>query len=140
MIEQASSSPEQDPSAQQWVEKLFSNRHADTIAAEKLNLLDIYSNATEHGRSVDEQLTRDQEDDVGVAAKNKLLGIIAELSDDPKVNVGDFIGLLDRQALELDNQHDETRYRQFKGLWDLLVAVAKDEELIEFFKSRPPDY
>lgn len=141
MPEKPHNSHEQHPSAQQWVEKLFSNPNADNVVAENaLSVWDTYAKATEHNKPFDEQLLEEHKNDIGVQAKNKLLARIAELSEDPTVNVGDFFVLLDHQALELDDQHDETRYRQFKGLWDLLVAVAKDEELMEFFKNRPHDY
>jgi hypothetical protein len=131
---------EAEPSVEQWIGAVFQDRDADAAVAEGNDMLDLQARMAEHGRNVDEQMAHDHTTDVGVLAKNRLLARIAELADDPVLHVGAFMTLLDRQAIELEGKVDGLRNQQFMGMWDMFVAIAKDEELMGFFRDRPDNY
>jgi len=139
-MSEMSNQPEQEFSAQQWVEQVHASRTIDEgLAADSFDPLESQMKSVVEGRTIDEQLQHEHSTDFGVIHKNILLSRLADLADDPDLHVGDFLSLLDRQASELE-QPSETRHRQFMGLWDILVAISKDEELIEFLKRRPGNY
>lgn len=121
-------------SSEQWIEAIHSSRQADIATAENFNPFATYMGSIVEGRSVDEQFASEHAEDAGVQLKNRFLCLLAELADDERYHTGDMLALMDRQACDM-YPADETRYRQFMGLWDLAVALSKDPELLKEFKN-----
>ena len=117
-------------SGKRWIESVYASSQVDKSVAEEFNPFDAQMGAIVEGRTLDEQLAAEHSDDPGVEVKNRFLGLLAELSDDAQYHVGDLLALLDRQAEEIPIP-DETRYRQFMGLWDLAVALSRNQNLTD---------
>lgn len=130
-------SPESEPSfsAQRWIESTYENRSIDHAIAENFNPFDTLMNAVINARSTEEQLAAECMEDAAVQLKNRFLGLLIELADSDKYHLGDMLGLMDRQAEGMEPT-DETRYRQFMGLWDLAVALSRNPDLLEEFKNQ----
>lgn len=122
-------------SYQQWIESIFLNSQVDGAVAEGWNPLDTIMSAEMAGTTFEEQEDKEHKSDPGVAAKNRFLGFLATLSDGSKYHTGDLLGLLDRQSVDTPDPN-ETRYRQFMGLWDLVVALSKDQDIIEQLRTQ----
>lgn len=117
-----------------WVASLYSHRALDTALGD-FNPCETPINAIVEGRSLIEQLDAEHSSDPAVQLKNRLLGLLATLSDADGYHVGDMLALMERQAHEM-NPPEETRYRQFMGLWDFAVTLSKNEDLLEELRNQ----
>lgn len=121
--------------AGEWVSATLNDQNLDILAAETFDPSVLYANALRDGRPVQAQASAEYAADPGVAGKNRLLGVLAELIDDDRLQVGDFLTLLDTQAA-CSARPEELRLRQFAGLLDILTRVAADEQLSDWLKRR----
>lgn len=122
-------------SDKRWIESIYTSHQVDGAVAEEWNPYDTLMGAIIEGRTLEEQQGSEHQADPGVKIKNRFLGLLAELSDDSRYHVSDLLALLDRQAETIPDAN-ETRYRQFMGLWDLAVALSKDEDLTEKLRTQ----
>jgi hypothetical protein len=126
---------EPDFSAQRWIEAIHASRQADTAVAEAFDPFETQLSSIVDGLSIDEQLGVEHTDDPGVALENRFLGLLAELASEKGQHIEDLLALLDNQAEGMPPA-DETRYRQFMGLWELAIALAKDEQLTKELRGQ----
>ena len=118
-----------------WITSIYEDDGVNSAVADGCNPYDTIMKSIIEGHSVKDEQESEYRVDPGVAIKNELLGLLAELSDDEKYHVGDLLALLDRQSEEMPDPA-ETRYRQFMGLWDIVVALSKHPELVKKLRTQ----
>jgi hypothetical protein len=123
------------PSSEHWISDVHANRQIDTAVADHFDPMDSLLTSQVEGIPLSEQLDAEYEGDEGVQVKNRFLGLLAEFADDGQYHVGDLLALMDEQAQRMDPAQ-ETRYRQFMGLWDLAVALSRDDELLKILQEQ----
>ncbi|MFI5271115.1 MAG: hypothetical protein ACHQT9_03670 [Candidatus Saccharimonadales bacterium] len=123
------------PSAERWITDIHASRQVDIAVSSDFDPINSLLTSQVEGIPLQEQLAAEHGGDEGVKAKNKFLSLLAAAADDGRFHVGDLLALMDNQA-EGMSPSSETRYRQFMGLWDLAVALSRDEELLEQLREQ----
>jgi len=124
------------PTSDRWIEALRGNKNLDSALAES-NPSDTVMGAVVEGRSIRDQLTQEHADDPSVKLKDQILDLLSMLSKTDATHLNDLLSLMDRQAMTMDPA-DETRYRQFMGLWDFAVMLSRNDELLEQLRQQLP--
>src|SRR3989344_7498535 len=124
------------PTGGKWVAELYRNKSLDSVA--ETDFGQVVGDIIEGINPKDslERYDKKADTDPNVFLKNKLLAKLGELADDPHRYTSDFLALLESQAETLDDQHQETRYRQFMGLLEIILATYNDRELRDLFEDR----
>ena len=122
-------------SAGEWVSATLNDEDLHVLAASEFDPVESYAKAVAAGRSMADQMAAEHSVDPGVARLTRLLGTLAENINDDSSQTGDFLGLLDQQAVTSENP-TQTRQRQLAGLLDIMACVVRDEELTKWLQDR----
>lgn len=125
-------------SSREWVEHLLAYHQLDDATATDVSPLDVAVESAMKQQPVGEILRAQYDIDPGVLLKNELLLMMLDLAERRSLHVDDFLALLERQARGTAFEQ-ETRYRQFMGLLDLLTVVAKNQALLDRLKELGPE-
>ena len=134
MSENLERKPEPQNPGEKWAIELFKDKRPDVVAEFDVDELTRFL-TTEDPEGFLDSLDRQADNDPNVLVKNRLLAKLVELAS-KREYASDFLGLLEHQAETLDEQSDETRYRQFMGLLDVVTACFTDEELRDVFERQ----
>lgn len=124
--------------SKEWAMRLLANSQLDDAMAESVSPLDVAVESAMSGTPVAEILAEQYDTDEGILLKNELLVLLLELAERRALHIDDFLALLERQARGTAAEQ-ETRYRQFMGLLDILTVVAKNEELLSKLRKLEPE-
>ena len=125
-------------SSREWVEHLLAYHQLDDATATDVSAIDIAIESAMTQQPVGEVLRAQYDSDPGVLLKNELLLLMLDLAERRSLHVADFLALLERQARGTAFEQ-ETRYRQFMGLLDLLTVVAKNQALLDKLEGLEPE-